>query len=63
MQIASADQVFIFDLITLNGEAALDSLLGHVFRTPGIVKLGMDAGHDLKRLAGRIAPRPSRSPL
>ncbi len=44
----------IFDLITLNAEPALNSLLAHVFQTPSIVKLGMDAGQDLKRLASKL---------
>lgn len=62
LQIASAEQVFVVDLLALSSEPRLDQVLSQLFRSKDAVKLSMDASQDFKKMSGTAAYSLQRSP-
>ena len=51
VQVATAKEVFLFDLLRLNGLPELDAVLGTLYASAAIMKLGMGPSDDLRKLA------------
>lgn len=55
MQVATATEVFLFDLIALQSEPALGECLQHSWQDPGVMILGFELSGDLSKLATSCA--------